>query len=162
MKIAFLDRDGVINKDAGYTHTIEAFEFLEGVTGALIKLQKLGFKIIIVTNQSGIGRGLYSEDDYQQLTSWYKGKLMESGITVTDVLHCPHKPSDNCECRKPEPGLFLQADKKHSIDFQSSLMIGDRETDIEAAKRAGIKRQYQIRSNTNNALLECVLDNLTV
>ena len=162
LKAAFLDRDGVINMDTGYTHKIEQFCFTKGAIEALTILQDTGFSIIIVTNQSGIGRGFYSESDYQQLTAWYRSKLNEAGVAITDILHCPHHPDEQCSCRKPQPGLFLQAIENHPIDYSSSIMIGDKDTDIEAAKRAGIKQQFLVEPNTDNALLQCVLNNIVM
>ena len=142
MKVAFLDRDGVINKDSGYLYKIEDFEFLAGCVEALQLLQQKGYHIIIVTNQSGIGRGYYTEGDYQQLTRWYLNELLAQGVAITDVFHCPHTPEDACDCRKPQAGLFLQAANKYSIDYTSAIMVGDKLSDIEAAKAAGISQCF--------------------
>ena len=154
--MAFLDRDGVINKDIGYLHRIEDFEFTEGCIEALSKLRCDGFEVIIVTNQSGIGRGYYTEADYQSLTKWYLNELTRAGVNVLDVFHCPHTPDDQCSCRKPKPGLFQQAIRKYpNIDLKQSLMIGDKVTDIEAAKAVGIRKNYLISSKSienNNPL----------
>lgn len=144
MKVAFLDRDGVINVDHGYTHRIDDFEFTEGCIDALHLLQKHGFALIIVTNQSGIGRGYYTEQDYQRLTRWYTHYLAEKNITVTDVFHCPHAPEENCDCRKPKAGLFLQACGRYDVDLSSSLMIGDKVSDVAAAEMAGIGYRYLV------------------
>ena len=160
LKVAFLDRDGVINFDNGYTHSIDQFKFLEGSIAALRKLQTLGYSIVIVTNQSGIGRGFYLEAEYQKLCAWIKQVLEKEKITILDIFHCPHHPNANCECRKPQPGLFKQAARKYRIDFESSIMIGDRTSDIEAAKSAGVEQQYLIKTNTPEALLRCVSDHI--
>lgn len=157
MKVAFLDRDGVINEDLGYVHKIEDFHFTRGCIGALRELQKKGFALIVVTNQSGIGRGYYSEQDYQQLTAWYLNELSEAGVVVTDVFHCPHSPDEQCECRKPKSGLFLQAADKYSINFSQSLMIGDKASDIDAANAAGIQQTYLLeRDGEFSDLADCI------
>lgn len=152
LKVAFLDRDGVINNDLGYVYQIDDFEFAEGSIEALKLLQDNGFSIIVITNQSGIGRGYYSERDYQVLTEWYVQRLVEKGIVITDVYHCPHVPEDNCICRKPKAGLFLQALSRHSVDLSSSLMVGDKLSDIAAANIAGVKQSYLIGEHLNSHL----------
>lgn len=149
MKVAFLDRDGVINKDAGYTYKIDEFEFIDGCIDALKIFQENDYKIIIVTNQSGIGRGYYSEAAYHKLTRWYCEQLLAQGIIITDVFHCPHSPEDVCACRKPKEGLFLQAAQKYSIDFSSSLMVGDKLSDLQAGQAAGISRLILIDVDSN-------------
>jgi D-glycero-D-manno-heptose 1,7-bisphosphate phosphatase len=146
IKTIFLDRDGVINKEVNYLFKIEDFQFIEGVFEACLYLQKLNYKIIIVSNQSGISRGIYSEKDYQTLTNWMIKKFSLNGIKFLDIIHCPHDPSENCNCRKPKPGMFLKADKIHNIDFKKSWMIGDKEIDILAANAAGIFNTILVRS----------------
>jgi D-glycero-D-manno-heptose 1,7-bisphosphate phosphatase len=145
MKVAFLDRDGVINVDHGYTYKIESFEFVDGCVEALQRLSEAGFAIIVVTNQSGIGRGYYTEQDYQQLTQWYRQQLAECGVDITDVFHCPHEPEASCVCRKPQAGLFLQAFQHYSIDSNNSIMVGDKLSDMAAAEAAGIKKRYLVK-----------------
>lgn len=144
MRVAFLDRDGVINVDHGYVYRIDAFEFLPDVIDALRRLVDNGFALIIVTNQSGIGRGYYSEVDYQTLTDWYVSELAKQDVNILDVFHCPHTPQDNCQCRKPKIGLFEQACKKYCIDMNESLMVGDKQSDVEAARAAGVNYRYLI------------------
>jgi D-glycero-D-manno-heptose 1,7-bisphosphate phosphatase len=144
IKVAFLDRDGVINIDHGFVHTPEKFEFLPSTVEALRLLNFHGFTIIIITNQSGIGRGYYSELDYQWLTQWYVNVLADQGVVIRDVFHCPHAPADNCDCRKPKSGLFLQALDKYSVDLNHSFMVGDKVSDITAAKSIGVGHQYRI------------------
>ena len=167
MKVAFLDRDGVINVDSGYVHHRDNFVFTEGCTEALQLLEQKGFALIIVTNQSGIGRNYYTEQDYQQLTSWYREQLLQCGITIAGIYHCPHAPEALCDCRKPAPGLFLQAAAQHDIDFASSIMIGDKQSDADAATAAGIPNSYVLRQAcgtstkiqpTYGSLLDCVRD----
>lgn len=140
----FLDRDGVVNDDACFVHRIEDFRFAAGVLTTLPALVRRGYQIIIVTNQSGIGRGYFDEQQYRGLTDWMRQRLMERQAPVTAVYHCPHRPEDACGCRKPEPGMLLDAAGRHAVDLLRSWMIGDRETDIEAARRAGVAHTIRI------------------
>jgi D-glycero-D-manno-heptose 1,7-bisphosphate phosphatase len=143
-KALFLDRDGVINKEKNYLYKKEDFEFIEGIFELCHFYQALGYKIIVVTNQSGIARGFYNEDQFSELTSWMIGEFDKNGLHVSKVYYCPHHPeiSGACECRKPEIGMFLSAQKEFDIDLKNSLMVGDNERDIEAARKAGILKTY--------------------
>jgi len=146
IKTIFLDRDGVINKEVNYLYKIEEFEFINGTFDACLYFLKLGYKIIIISNQSGISRGYYTEKDYQKLTQWMISQFNKNGIEILDTLHCPHSPEFNCNCRKPKPGMFNVAISRYSIDFEASWMIGDKETDITAANLAGISNTILVRS----------------
>lgn len=137
-KALFLDRDGLINVDSGYVGRIKDFKFIDGIAAALRHAQQLGYQLIVVTNQSGIGRGYYSESDFERLTHWMAGQLAQQGVAIDAVYHCPHTDEDHCECRKPKPGMLLQAIDKFDVDCDNSWMIGDSERDIEAAQAAGI------------------------
>ena len=117
IKTIFLDRDGVINEEIEYLYKIEDFKFINGVFDVCKFFEKLGYRIIIITNQSGISRGLYTEKDYQVLTNWMIREFELNGIKIFDTFHCPHHPSSNCSCRKPKPGMFLKAITTHDIDF---------------------------------------------
>lgn len=143
-KALFLDRDGVINIEKDYLYKIEDFEFIDGIFEVCKKYQDLGYAIIVVTNQSGIARGMYTERNFRQLTRWMHAQFLAQGITLTAVYHCPHHPeiSGECECRKPKPGMFLEAQEEHNIDLKNSLLIGDKERDIEAALNAGLQESY--------------------
>ncbi len=139
-KAAFLDRDGVINIDHAYVHSPEEFQFIPGVFEACRKLQAMGYLLIIATNQSGIGRGYYTEKDFAELCDWMKAQFEHEGITISDIFYCPHHPEKaqgayrcECGCRKPKPGMLLAAQKKWNIDMQSSLMVGDNAADMQAA-----------------------------
>jgi len=145
-KTIFLDRDGVINKEVGYLHKIKDFEFINGVFNTCLYFQSIGYQIIIVTNQSGIDRGYYDEDDFHIVNNWMLEQFSNKGIDVLDVFFCPHGPDDNCSCRKPRPGMFLQAQQKHHLDMESSWMIGDKEADIQAANTAGINHTILVKS----------------
>jgi D-glycero-D-manno-heptose 1,7-bisphosphate phosphatase len=146
MKVIFLDRDGVINKDFGYVSKIGDFHFIDGVFSACNHFQLLGFKLIIVTNQSGISRGFFSIDDYRVLTDWMMSKFLERDVHILDTLHCPHSPESKCGCRKPKPGLLIEAKKKYDIDMKSSWLIGDKEDDIIAANKSGIHNTILVQS----------------
>ena len=146
IKTIFLDRDGVINKEVNYLYKIDSFEFIDGIFDACLYFQKLGYKIIIISNQSGISRGYYTERDYQILTQWMLGKFKDKGITILDVFYCPHGPESTCKCRKPKPGMLIEAKTKYDTDMKHSWMIGDNEIDIQAANAAGIKNTILVRS----------------
>ena len=146
IKTIFLDRDGVINKEVSYLHKIDDFKFIDGIFDACLYFQKLNFEIIIITNQSGIARGYFTKDEYQLITEWMLERFISKGIKILDIFHCPHGPDSICECRKPQPGMFLTAKSKHDIDMSKSWMIGDTEADIGAANSAGIQNTILVRS----------------
>lgn len=144
-KAVFLDRDGVINKDFGYVCKIENFHFYENVFEALKKLQKAGYKLIIITNQSGIGRGYYTEEDFLKLTEYMLNEFSKDGINIDKVYYCPHHPDSEdpkyalyCDCRKPNTKMIKDAVKEFNIDKTKSFLIGDKETDIEAGLKEGL------------------------
>jgi len=145
-KVIFLDRDGVINKEVGYFHEIDKFIFIDKVFETLQYCQKKGFKFIVITNQSGIGRKKYSLKEFDNLNDWMLSEFRNRGINILDVFFCPHIPDDNCSCRKPKPGLFIKAINKYDICLEESWMIGDSERDITAAKLAGIDNTVIVRS----------------
>ena len=134
-KALFLDRDGTINIDRAYVHAKEDFTFIDGVFEFCRKAQEKGYLIIVITNQSGIARGYYTEADYKRLTDWMLGEFADRGVVVTDVFHCPSLSGPD---RKPEPGMFLKARDKYSIDMSASVNIGDKQRDVEAGERAGV------------------------
>ena len=146
IKTIFLDRDGVINKDTNYLSKIEEFEFINGIFKTCQYLLSLDYEIIIVTNQSGIARGYYSEKDFQNITQWMLSQFKINGVKILDVLHCPHSPDSNCNCRKPKPGMFIKAKNKYGIDMEKSWMVGDKEVDIIAANNSGIVNTILVRS----------------
>ena len=146
IKTIFLDRDGVINKEVNYLHKIDDFEFIDGIFKTCLYFQNLGYKIIIITNQSGISRGYYTESDYQKLTQWMLEQFQYKNVNILDVFHCPHGPDSTCDCRKPKPGMLIEAKTTHNIDMEKSWMIGDKERDIRAANDAGIINTILVRS----------------
>lgn len=145
----FLDRDGVINRDTGYVWRWADFEFIPGAPEAMRELNQAGHALVIITNQSGIARGYYSNDDYLRLTAQMLQALAVFGVDVLGVYHCPHHPSGSvntfavsCDCRKPAPGMILRAAADHDLDLASSVFIGDKRSDMEAAESAGVGRKY--------------------
>ena len=164
IKTIFLDRDGVINKEVNYLHKIVDFQFISGVFDACHNFQILGYKIIIVTNQAGIGKGYYSEKDYQILTQWMLNQFNQNNIKILDILHCPHLPDSKCDCRKPSPGMFLKAKNIHNVDMEKSWMIGDKEADIQAAHKSNIRNTILVRSghkiNESNSEAMFILDSI--
>jgi len=145
-KVIFLDRDGVINQEVSYLYKIENFKFINGIFRSLRVLQDLGYYFIVITNQSGIGRGFYSEKDYFILDKWMKKEFEKNGIKILYSIHCPHTPEQNCDCRKPKPGMFINCFKLFQISKEDSWMVGDSERDIEAAIMAGITNNILVRS----------------
>ncbi len=135
MKALFLDRDGTINIDYGYVYEREKFVFFDGVFDYCRRAADNGYAIIVITNQSGIERGYYTEEDFAAITQYMCEKFKEHGVDVLDVLHCPSLESYD---RKPNPGLFLKARDKWGIDMASSVNIGDKERDMEAGRTAGV------------------------
>ena len=150
-KAAFLDRDGVINVDSGYVGRWEDFKFAPNAISLLRSLADEGYLLVVVTNQSGIARGMFTQVEYEALTARYVAALAEEGIDIAAVYHCPHHPdgrvaeySRSCDCRKPKPGMILQAIRDHDIDPARSILIGDSERDLEAGRAAGIHRVVRV------------------
>lgn len=145
-KVVFLDRDGVLNEDTHYLHKIEDLRWVKGAKIALKKAVDAGYELIVITNQSGVARGYYSERDVLTLHS-YMGKVLEdAGAPILAFYYCPHLKGApiamynvDCECRKPKPGMLLKAIEDYDIDVKSSFLIGDSPRDIQAAEAAGIK-----------------------
>jgi len=164
IKTIFLDRDGVVNKEINYLHQIEDFEFISGVFEACLYFTNLNYQIIIITNQSGISRGFYSENEYQIVKNWMLDQFRKNNINILDVFHCPHIPDANCNCRKPKPGMLLDAKYKYNINMQKSWMIGDKEADIIAGNNSGISNTILVKSghkiNENNSNAKYFLESI--
>ncbi|MBE8190185.1 MAG: HAD family hydrolase [Candidatus Thioglobus sp.] len=137
---------------------------MNGVFAACRNFQKLGFQIIIITNQSGIAKGFYDENDFDIVNNWVLAEFKKNRVNILDVFFCPHAPDDNCNCRKPKPGMLLQAQAKHNIAMNKSWMIGDKEADIQAANAAGITNTILVRSghkiNEANSNATHIIDSL--
>ncbi|ADG92600.1 D,D-heptose 1,7-bisphosphate phosphatase [Arcobacter nitrofigilis DSM 7299] len=163
-KAVFLDRDGVINVEKNYLYKAEDFEFIDGVFDTLKYLQDNDYKLFIITNQSGIGRGYYTQEDFNNLTSWMLNEFAKNGITISQVEFCPHAPMQECNCRKPKTGMIDNILKNHRIDLENSWLIGDKESDILCAINAGIKNTIQVKTGHNfdekNSLANFVCDSI--
>lgn len=142
IKAFFLDRDGVINIDKGYIHKSEDVEFVDGVFVFLRYLISQGYILIVVTNQAGIARGMYKSEDVESLHRFMSEKLKEEGVEITEFYHCPHHPefTGECDCRKPEAGMLLAAKEKYDINMSESMIIGDKRSDMQAGRNAGLKK----------------------
>ncbi|MCL6478028.1 MAG: HAD family hydrolase [Peptococcaceae bacterium] len=141
----FLDRDGVINIDYGYVYKKENFEFVEGIFELCRTAKRLGYLIFVITNQAGIGRGYYTEQDFLNLTDWMCGVFSENGVVIDKVYFCPSHPEHgvgrykiDSPYRKPGPGMILQAAEEFGVDISRSILVGDKETDIQAGIAAGV------------------------
>ena len=149
----FLDRDGVINQESDYVHTIDEFKFIKNVIPAMKMIKDKGYALIIVTNQSGIARGYYTEEDFLKLTEWMDWSLQLEGIRLDGIYYCPHHPTEGigeyrcqCDCRKPAPGMFYEARDYRGLDLAKCYMVGDRTSDIESGINAGIKNNILVRT----------------
>ena len=152
-RAVFLDRDGVINKERkNYVKNLEEFEIFNGVSKAIKILKEKNFLVIIITNQSAINRNLLTKDKLDEIHNHLQEILKKDNTSFDAIYYCPHKPEENCDCRKPKPGLLLRAAKDHKIDLKNSFFIGDSITDIEAANAAGCNGILL----ENNSLLEKV------
>jgi len=152
-RAVFLDRDGVINVDHGYVHRVDDFCFVPGSAQAMQRLSAAGWRLVVVTNQSGIARGLYTADDYDRFTAHLQDELRAVGVSLDAVHSCPHLPDATlaayrraCDCRKPGPGMLLRAARELSIDLGASVMVGDRLTDVLAGRAAGVGHCALVRS----------------
>jgi D,D-heptose 1,7-bisphosphate phosphatase len=152
-KAAFIDRDGVLNVERAFVHRAEDFVLIPGAVEALRELKAAGYLIIVVTNQSGIARGLYSEADYLALTRHMCQRLAAEGISLDAIEYCPHLPDApvaryrlECDCRKPKPGMLRRAIQALDVGPAASFLVGDRLSDLEAGRAAGIGRCFLVRT----------------
>ncbi|MGL4252484.1 MAG: D-glycero-beta-D-manno-heptose 1,7-bisphosphate 7-phosphatase [Fusobacteriaceae bacterium] len=171
-KVIFLDRDGTINIEKDYLHKVEDFEFEQGSLEALKIFNQLGYDVIVVTNQSGIARGYYSEEDLIKLNEFMIERVKEAGGDILECYFCPHHPEKgiegyrkDCQCRKPNPGMLNEAMKKYDISKKESYMVGDKISDIEAGERAGVKSVlvktgYGMKTLEKNSIDAPVFENL--
>jgi D-glycero-D-manno-heptose 1,7-bisphosphate phosphatase len=148
----FLDRDGVINHEVGYLYRVEDVRFVDGIFSLCRTAQSLGYALVVVTNQSGIARGLYTAADFDALMRWMSEQFAARGTTLTAAYHCPYHPihgvgeyQRESEDRKPSPGMLLRAARDHDLDLTQSILIGDRCSDIAAAHAAGVRAAFLLR-----------------
>ncbi len=146
-KVVFLDRDGVINRDSeDYVKNWSEFEFIPGSLDAISRLASAEFTVFVITNQSAINRKIVQPRTLEYIHSMMKKEVELRGGGVTDIFYCPHIPEDKCGCRKPEPGLILEAKRKYDIDLYGSCMVGDSVKDIECAKNAGCRHAVLVKT----------------
>lgn len=138
-RTVFLDRDGTIARDVHYCRRPEDFEIFPTVPEAIKLLNENGFKVVVITNQSGIARGYFTEGILAQIHQKMKDELAKYGARVDAIYYCPHHPDDGCQCRKPKTALFLKAAEEHNIALKNSYMVGDQQMDIDAGKAVGCK-----------------------
>jgi len=163
----FLDRDGVINVEKNYVHTIEEFEFIDGIFSLCRAAVNREMMLVVVTNQAGIGRGYYTEIDFWQLTHWMEAHFERENAPISKVYFCPFHPEfgigdyrQNSIDRKPNPGMLLRARDELGIDFATSVMIGDRESDMLAAAVAGIGKKILLASDGASIAADAVCHSL--
>ena len=168
----FIDRDGVINVDHGYVHTVDEFEYIDGVFEACKKLKDMGYLLVLVTNQAGIARGMYTEDEFLTLTEWMDWNFVDNGVEFDGIYYCPHHPTEgqgdylqDCDCRKPKAGMFKSARDFLKIDMANSVMIGDKADDMKAAEAAEVGTKILVRTGkpvteAGEALASVVLDSV--
>lgn len=150
MKTAFIDRDGTIIENTGFVNTVEdllAKRFTIGAISGMKSLRARGYQLVIVSNQSVVGIGVITEATLREINAALLGRLGEHGIYVRNFRYCPHAPEAGCACRKPMPGMLLDSALEDGAELSQSIMIGDQECDMEAGKRAGVKRTILVPSS---------------
>lgn len=159
----FLDRDGVINVDRGYVSRPEDVEFVDGIFDVVAAARRAGYLVIVVTNQAGIGRGYYTESDFHRLMAWVDGQLALRGGGLDAVYFCPFHPEHGVgayrresDCRKPAPGMFLRAAREWDIDLAGSIMVGDKASDAEAARAAGVSTRLCLGDREASGPAVCI------
>lgn len=158
-KALFLDRDGTINVEKHYVYKVEDFEFREGLFELVRDFYHRGYLIIVITNQAGIARGYYKESDFHRLNDWMREQFRLEGIEIAGVYFCPHHPdfSGPCSCRKPNPGMILEAAGKFDLDLASCVLIGDKESDIRAGINAHVGVNYLIKEKGKVTLEDVIV-----
>lgn len=154
----FLDRDGVINVDHGYVHKPEDFDFVDGIFELVKCANKFGYFTVVVTNQAGIGRGYYNENDFENITQWMRQQFILQGAVIDAVYFSPYHPEfgvgkylKQSDCRKPAPGMLIRAAQENDIDLQKSILLGDNFSDIQAGINAGVKNLFILGKNPQDS-----------
>jgi D-glycero-D-manno-heptose 1,7-bisphosphate phosphatase len=162
----FLDRDGVVNEEVGYLHRAEEVRFVDGIFSLCLTAAALGYRLIVVTNQAGIARGFYSEEDFEVLMEFMRGELLAEGVTLDAVYYCPFHPERGVgkykqehEDRKPGAGMLRRGAREFGVDLSASVLVGDRCSDVGAANAAGLRQAFLV-SGTES--VECGGDHLKV
>lgn len=169
-RAVFFDRDGVFNTDTGYLHRIEDVEWIPGARELVARLTRAGFLLFVVTNQSGVARGYYTEEDVKKLHEAMNAEFSKSGGHITEWFYCPHLSGApvaaydvDCACRKPKPGMILSALEKYNLEKENCLLIGDSPRDVEAAEAAGIRGYLFDTDNLEmfweNSVEKCIMHN---
>lgn len=171
VRALFLDRDGVVNVEKDYLYRIEDFEFVPGIFELAETARELGFLLVVITNQSGIGRGYYTEADFHKLTDWMKQRFRERGSEIAGVYFCPYHPEQgvgrykqDSPDRKPNPGMLLKARDAFGLDLAASVIVGDQGSDMEAGRRAGVGTRLLLKSSKSatgvgeDAAFACLAD----
>jgi len=157
-KAIFLDRDGVLNKDrSDYVKNIDELEIFPFIGKCIKQINENGFLVIVITNQSAIGRKLITDNDVENIHKFIQQYLKEHNAKIDAFYYCPHHPTDNCDCRKPEPGLLIKASRDFSIDLKNSWMIGDHDRDVESGLNAGCKSIKVTSENNLEAIINYIL-----
>ena len=138
-RAVFLDRDGTIMEDSNYVGDVKRVVLIPGTVAALKRLRDAGYKLFIITNQSGVGRGYFTREAVEQIHAHLDEQFGKSGVQFDGYYVCPHHPEDNCDCRKPKPKFLLEAARTHGLDLARCFMIGDRASDIGAGLNAGTR-----------------------
>ncbi|KFM20088.1 DD-heptose 17-bisphosphate phosphatase protein [Marine Group I thaumarchaeote SCGC AAA799-P11] len=160
-KAVFLDRDGVINEERkDYVKTIKEFQVFDDVPKAIKQLKKLGFIVIVITNQSAVNRGIITLETLNEIHMELQKILKENNTSIDKFYFCPHKPDENCQCRKPNPEMLIRAAQDYNIDMKKSVMIGDSLTDIQAAHKAGCKGILLEKNQTLLQIVNSMVDDL--
>ncbi len=164
-KAVFFDRDGILNHDCGYTHKIQDFFWLDGAKEAVKLCKDNGYLTFVVTNQSGVARGLYKEEDIKTLHDFMQEELKKEGTYIDEFMYCPHHPdgivseySIDCDCRKPKSGMLLALADKYSVDIANSFLVGDNPRDVESAENIGVKG-YLFEGSDIYAFINSIIKN---
>ncbi|MGA2780646.1 MAG: D-glycero-beta-D-manno-heptose 1,7-bisphosphate 7-phosphatase [Smithella sp.] len=156
----FLDRDGTINEEVGYLDSLDKFKIIPGAYEAIRLINESGMKVVVISNQAGVARGLFTEDFVKITHEYLQNALRKRGAYIDNFYYCPHHPTEGielyrqvCNCRKPAPGMLLQAAQDLNIDFKRSYLVGDRFNDMEAGKKIGV-RGILVKTGFGQSLLQ--------